>query len=114
MVFSSAHSLIGASLYFDINGPKQRKKLSVVVNINQDQVPFTFYLKLREFMFKILCMYHFTGYTFAETNARVNQVARALKKLDVQPGGDGVAIFMKNKPEFLFSYYGIYMYIPAI
>ena len=55
MVYSSAHSLIGASLYFDINGPKQGKKLSVVVDINQDQVPVTFYLKLREFMFKILC-----------------------------------------------------------
>ena len=59
MVFSSAHSLIGASLYFDINGPKQGKKLSVVVDINQDQVPVvTFYLKLREFMFKILCKKH--------------------------------------------------------
>ena len=42
--------------------------------------------------------------TFAELNARANQVANALRSRGLQPG-DGIALLCRNRPEFVEAYY---------
>jgi len=42
--------------------------------------------------------------TFAQLNARVNQLARVLRKAGLQPD-DGVAMLLVNRPEFVEVYY---------
>ena len=45
------------------------------------------------------------GYTFAETNAKANQIANGLQKLGVIRE-QRAAVLMKNCPDLLFIYYG--------
>ncbi|HYB90232.1 MAG TPA: AMP-binding protein [Candidatus Binataceae bacterium] len=55
---------------------------------------------------RVFIMFEDQRVTFGQMNERVNRVANGLAKLGVKPG-DGVAIIMPNRPEWLYSFFAI-------